>query len=729
MAQNIAWKHSIQTKIGVWLFVILTGVLAIYGVYQYMQIKRDATQDLMAFAEQSIVRLAEQLRLPLWEADPTMIGMTIASEMGDRRIAAVFVEEVAFEGATDDERQHLMRQGKIRNDKWEIVDTGEPPEEDGLLIRRAEIHYQDELLGKVTVYLTPKFIAEALNASITQIFETVGVLSIVLVVCLLVLMKRIVIQAITRIVYIVNRVAVGDTEVQVTSRYLSKRDEIGMLAQAIKELIDVTNETARMAEEIANGNLNLNVQERSENDRLMRALQQMIGSLKDVAAVAQAVAVGNVEIEVKVRSEQDILMQALSKLVDSANEMTNMAERIADGDLSLDVQARSDCDRLVQALNHMIQSLQAVEHVAEAMAEGNLAIDVQIRSAQDGLMQALSKMVTQLNRIVLDVKAMSEQVASNGRQMSATSEELSQATTQQAAAAEEASSSMEQMAANIRQNSDNARQTEKIALQSAEDARRGDQAVTNTMAAMKEIEARISVIQEIAMQTNILSMNATIEAVKAQDYGKGFGVVASEVRSLAQRSREAADQIEQLVRSCVAISEQAGEVLQRLVPNSEKTAELVQEIAAASTEQSLGAEQINKAIQQLDTTIQQNAATADEMAASAEELSVQADQLNTVMEFFTVRETAQIEPDISPDILGAVQTFMNLPQDNEEALAALIKTVMAAKTRRCASQTNIPSLPLSPPAKEPKHASGRRYTLKDKEEISDNLDTDEFEHY
>jgi predicted house-cleaning noncanonical NTP pyrophosphatase (MazG superfamily) len=174
-------------------------------------------------------------------------------------------------------------------------------------------------------------------------------------------------------------------------------------------------------------------------------------------------------------------------------------------------------------------------------------------------------------------------------------------------------------------------------------------------------------------------MNATIEAAKAQDYGKGFAVVASEVRNLAGRSRIAAEEIEQLVKSCVVISEQAGAILERLVPNSQKTANLVQEINAASSEQYMGAEQVNNAIQQLDQVIQQNASTADEMASSAEEFTSQVEQLREAMLFFTVKEhTEESQPEESSDLMQALQTLLNAKGADEKVLIAILQTMMAA---------------------------------------------------
>jgi methyl-accepting chemotaxis protein len=286
--------------------------------------------------------------------------------------------------------------------------------------------------------------------------------------------------------------------------------------------------------------------------------------------------------------------------------------------------------------------MQAVE-VAERLSQGDLTMNVQSQSKDETgqLLAAMGTMVGKLREIVGEVSSAADNVAGGSTELSASAESMSQGATEQAAAAEEASSSMEEMSSNIKQNADNAIQTEKIAIKSSTDAREGGKAVSQTVAAMKEIATKINIIEEIARQTNLLALNAAIEAARAGEHGKGFAVVASEVRKLAERSQLAAAGIAELSSSSVQIAEKAGAMLTTMVPDIQKTAELVQEISASSREQDTGAEQINKAMQQLDQVIQQNASAAEQMSSTAEELSSQAEQLQSSIAFFNVGGSAR----------------------------------------------------------------------------------------
>lgn len=286
--------------------------------------------------------------------------------------------------------------------------------------------------------------------------------------------------------------------------------------------------------------------------------------------------------------------------------------------------------------NMLCKPIAATMEVLQSMASGDLSRRAEVSSKDElGVMvRALNRVQENLHETLDKVALTAAHVAQGSENMNTTSQQLSQGSTEQAAAAQETTTFMEQMTASAQQNADNARQTDKLATAAAEHAKTSREAVTQTIEAMKEIARKIGVIDEIARKTDLLALNAAVEAARAGDHGRGFAIVAREIRKLAERSQSAAGEISHLTSKGVTTADGAGEMLSKLVPNIGKTADLVREIAAASSEQSTGAERINKAIQQLDVVIQQNANGAEKMAGTSGELSDQASQLQSAIGFF-----------------------------------------------------------------------------------------------
>ena len=240
----------------------------------------------------------------------------------------------------------------------------------------------------------------------------------------------------------------------------------------------------------------------------------------------------------------------------------------------------------------------------------------------------------------------SQQVASASGQLSAASQQLASANAQQAAAVQETSSTLEETSSMVLQNTENTRQAAGLSAQARDAAEKGNSEMQEMMSSMVELKKSsdqiskiIKVIDEIAFQTNILALNAAVEAARAGEAGMGFAVVAEEVRNLAQRSAQAAKDTAAIIETNIELSQRGvdgarrvGQSLGEIAVHAKKVNQLVDEVAAASQEQSQGIGQINKAISQVEQATQQNAASAEESASASEELSAQAATMQEIVQ-------------------------------------------------------------------------------------------------
>lgn len=443
--------------------------------------------------------------------------------------------------------------------------------------------------------------------------------------------------------------------------YWSLDDEIGQLGKNATD-----PETQKEAEERAVAELapaydeiyqqlvalmNIKV---TEGDNLSKTL-----SLVSYAAfgIVIVIIVGSYFISMKIGDEVAV---GISKPID---ELKQRLRTFAQGDLETPfpaVDSQDEIADMVGVAKNMAADLKTIisdsDKLLGKMAEGDYTVssDMEDKYTGDfiGLLMAMRQMKTQMNDVMSHINEISSLVTAGSNNLAQAAQEIAEGAMDQSAAIEELQATFADITGGVEKTSEKLNDTYRIAQEYAEEADHSHtemQGMVDVIGRIndtsKQIENIISEIEDIASQTNLLSLNAAIEAARAGEAGKGFAVVAGQIRSLSEQSAKAAVDTRQLIESAIAVSNEGNDAAERVSTSIEKVINGMKEVADSSQklseiaeEQAKAMEQAEAGINQISDVVQSNSANAEETSATSEELSAQAETMNALISKFILEK-------------------------------------------------------------------------------------------